>query len=53
MSYDGEFSKFLLNILWNMVGLSITAKSTYFKELFINIVSIFQNFLYIICALCD
>ena len=31
MSYDVEFSKFLLNILYNMVR--STAKSTYFKEL--------------------
>ena len=41
MSYDGEFSKFLLNILYNMV--SITAKSTYFKELLFPFFKIFYT----------
>ena len=43
MSYDDEFSKFLLNILSNMVGLSITAKSTYFKELLFPFFKIFYT----------
>ena len=41
MSYDGEFSKLLLNILQNMV--SITAKSTYFKELQFTFFKIFYS----------
>ena len=41
MSYDGEFSKFLLNINENMV--SITAKSTYFNELLFLFLKIFHT----------
>ena len=41
MSYDGEFSKFLLNIIQNIV--SITAKSTYFKELLFPFIKTFYT----------
>ena len=41
MSYDVELSKFLLNILSNMVR--STAKSTYFKELLFPIFKIFYT----------
>ena len=41
MPYDSEFSKLLLNILQNMV--SITAKSTYFKELLFLFFKIFNT----------
>ena len=41
MPYDSEFSKLLLNILQNMV--SITAKSTYFKELLFSFFKIFYT----------
>ena len=41
MSYDVEFSKFLLNILYNMVR--STAKSTYFKELLFSFFKIFYT----------
>ena len=41
MSYDVEFSKFLLNILYNMVR--CTAKSTYFKELMFPFFKIFYT----------
>ena len=41
MPYDSEFSKFLLNIFLNMV--SITARSTYFKELLCPLFNIFYT----------
>ena len=41
MPYDGEFSKFLLNFFLNMV--SITGKSTYFKELLFLFFKIFYT----------
>ena len=41
MSYDVEFSKFLLNILSNMVRSS--AKSTYFRELLFPFFKIFYT----------
>ena len=41
MSYDVEFSKFLLNIFLNMVR--STAKSTYFKELLFPFFKIFYT----------
>ena len=41
MSYDVEFSRFLLNILYNMVR--STAKSTYFKELLFPFFKIFYT----------
>ena len=41
MSYDGEFSKFLLNILENMVR--STVKSTYFNKLMFPFFKIFHT----------
>ena len=41
MQYDLELSKFLINILYNMV--SITAKSTYYKELLLPFFKIFYT----------
>ena len=41
MPYDNEFSKFYLNILYNMVN--ITAKSAYFKELLFPFFKIFYT----------
>ena len=41
MAYDGEFSKFLLNIFLNRIR--STAKSTYFKELRIPFSKIFYT----------